>query len=73
MKICLPNIIIGKKRKMKMQKNKIAAIAIAILFILSMIVSTTIVPNTNAHTPPWTIPTTAYITVAPNTVGITRC
>ena len=53
---------------MQKLKNKIAAIAIAIFFILSMIASLTL--TTNAHTPPYTIPTFAYISVQPNPVGI---
>jgi hypothetical protein len=54
---------------MKMLKNKIAAITISIFFILSMTVSM-ILPNINAHSPPWQIPTYAYINAAPNPVGV---
>ena len=54
-----------------MQKlNKISTIAMAILFILSMIASTNIVPSTIAHSPPWQIPTYAYVNVAPNPAGV---
>jgi hypothetical protein len=55
---------------MKMLKNKTAAIAIALLLILSMTASMLIVPIANAHTPPFVYPTYAYISVQPNPVGI---
>ncbi len=55
---------------MKTQKNKIAAITISLLFILSIAASVTLIPNTNAHTPSWNIPTWAYLSVSPSTVGI---
>ncbi|MGA2682751.1 MAG: PQQ-binding-like beta-propeller repeat protein [Candidatus Bathyarchaeia archaeon] len=53
-----------------MLKNKIAAITICLFFILSMTASMTLIPNANAHSPPWTIPTYAYINVSPNPCGI---
>ncbi len=55
---------------MKTLKNKIAAITIAIFFILSMTVSMTITPNANAHTPPQNVPTNAYVICTPGTVGV---
>jgi hypothetical protein len=55
---------------MKTLKNKIAAIAIAIFFILSMTASTMLVPNANAHTPPWQIQMFAGINVAPDPAGV---
>jgi hypothetical protein len=55
---------------MKTLKNKIAAITIAIFFILSMTASMMLIPSANAHTPPWTIPTYAYINAAPNPAGV---
>ncbi len=51
---------------MKPQKNKILSI-IALIALLSA--SAIIVIPANAHTPPWNIPTYAYITAAPNPVG----
>ena len=42
---------------MKILKNKIATIAIIILFLLSMSASITLTPVTTAHTPPWNNPT----------------
>ncbi|MGA2681342.1 MAG: hypothetical protein ABSF44_06015 [Candidatus Bathyarchaeia archaeon] len=53
-----------------MVKNKIAAIIICIFFILSMIGSITLIPNANAHSPPWQIPTYAYLEVNPNPAGV---
>jgi hypothetical protein len=55
---------------MNIGKTKPIAIAIAILFIVSMTASTILIPSTNAHTPPWNIPTFAYINVAPNPIGV---
>ena len=59
-----------RKRKMKIAKNKTAAITIAIFLMLSMSASMMLVPTANAHTPAWSIPTFAYINVAPNPVGV---
>jgi hypothetical protein len=55
---------------MQKLKNKIAAITIAIFFILSMTSSMMLVPTANAHHPPFTIPTYAYISVQPNPAGV---
>lgn len=55
---------------MNKSKNKIAAIAISIFFILSMTASIVLVPTVSAHNPPWNISDQAYISVAPNPVGI---
>ena len=57
---------------MQKLKNKIAAITIALFFILSMTASLILIPNANAHTPAWQIPTYAYINVAPNPVGVNQ-
>jgi hypothetical protein len=59
-----------KERKMKIAKNKIAAITIALFFILSMTASTMLLPTTSAHTPPLNIPSTCFLSVSPNPVGI---
>ena len=50
-----------------MQKTKSAAIAIAILLIVSMGASVTL---TSAHTPPYQITTYAKVTVLPNPIGV---
>jgi hypothetical protein len=59
-----------EKRKMQIAKNKTAAITIAIFLMISMSASMILVPNTNAHSPKWTITTYAYINVAPDPCGL---
>jgi hypothetical protein len=54
---------------MQIAKDKIAAIAIALILTLSLTASMMLIPNASAHTPAWNIPTYAYIAVAPNPVG----
>lgn len=51
-------------------KNKTLAITIALLLTISMATSIMLVPNTDAHTPGWNIPTYAYISSAPNPIGV---
>src|SRR5665647_2700528 len=51
-------------------KNKIATITIVIFFIISTMSSMAFMQTSNAHTPPFTIPNFAYISVQPNPVGI---
>src|SRR3990172_12188219 len=48
-------------------KSKNAAIA---LFLLITIAFTLVILPANAHDPPWKIPTRAYLTVAPNPIGV---
>ena len=54
----------------KLLRNKTLAITIAILLIASMSASMLFIPSASAHTPPWSIPTYAYINVSPNPVGV---
>ena len=49
--------------------KKIATILIATLLIVSM-TSTILTTTINAHTPAWTIPTYAYLTVSPTQAGV---
>ena len=51
-------------------KNKTIAILITLLLITSMSATFAFLPNANAHSPPWTINSQAYIDVAPNPVGV---
>ncbi len=51
-------------------QRKIAAITIAIFFVLSMVCSMTFLPDTNAHTPPKTYQTYSYIALSPSPVGV---
>jgi hypothetical protein len=55
---------------MKIAKNKTAAISIALLLTISMAASMMLVPNANAHSPAWQIPTYAYIVAAPDPIGV---
>ena len=52
-----------------MTRNKTKA-AIAMLLTFALFATLTLLPNVNAHSPPWTLETWAYIAVAPNPVGI---
>ena len=56
--------------KKVMNKNKIAAITIAIFFILSMTASITLIPDAIAHDPGWEIPAYSYIVAAPDPIGV---
>ncbi len=51
-------------------RNKIVTMAMVIFFVLSTISSLALMPTINAHTPPLTIPTWAYLSVMPNPIGI---
>ena len=55
---------------MKNNRNKIIAIAIAILLTVSMAASTGLMPKVSAHYPGYQIPTYAYIDVNPNPIGV---
>ena len=52
-------------------KNKTIAMTIIALFLLSISASITL-PQTSAHTPAWQIKTYAYISVAPNPIGVNQ-
>ena len=54
---------------MQKLKNKTLAILIALLLTTSMF-ALFVLPTANAHSPAWQIPTHAYITVAPNPIGV---
>jgi hypothetical protein len=51
-------------------KNKTVAIIISAIFIVSMSASTMLMPDVNAHSPAWQIPTYAFVNVAPNPAGL---
>jgi hypothetical protein len=55
---------------MKKSKNKTAATMIALFLMLTIAFSLAALPAANAHTPSWTIPTYAYLSVQPNPVGV---
>ena len=53
-----------------MLKNKYATILIALFLTISMSTSILLIPTANAHTPPWTIVSYAYLQAGPNPVGV---
>jgi hypothetical protein len=59
-----------EKRKMAFSKAKATTIAIALFLMLTMVVSLVVLPDANAHDPPWSIPTYSFCSVAPNPVGV---
>ncbi len=54
---------------MKLQRNKTLS-TIALILILTVSAIMAITPSANAHSPPWTISTYAFINVNPNPVGV---
>ena len=58
---------IGKNLKTQ-RKQTVTAIALILLLTLSAFMA--IMPTANAHAPAWTLPTYAYVTCSPNTVGV---
>ncbi|MEM3377728.1 MAG: hypothetical protein QW674_02125 [Candidatus Bathyarchaeia archaeon] len=50
--------------------NKKAKILFATFLLLTFAVTIFALPAVNAHTPPWQIPTFAYINVRPDPVGV---
>jgi outer membrane protein assembly factor BamB len=59
-----------RKRKTQKNKSKTMAILIAALLTISMGTSIILLPPTNAHTPPWQVPTYSFISVSPNPIGV---
>ena len=55
---------------MKKLKSRTMTILIAAFLMFSMAASTLLIPNANAHSPPWQIPTYAYIVAEPNPIGV---
>ncbi len=66
----LLNLYRTKEKKLMQTFNKTTTIFLATLLVVSMAASTILLPTTSAHTPPWQIPTYAFINVAPNPVGV---
>ena len=54
---------------MKLQRNKTLS-TIALILILTVSAFIASMPAVNAHTPPWTVPTSAYCIAVPNTIGL---
>ena len=55
---------------MQILKNKTLSIIFSMIFIVSMSASMILLPDANAHTPAWQIPTYAFVNVAPNPAGL---
>ena len=51
-------------------KNQTLAILIALILTIPMSTSIMLAPTTQAHTPPWTIVSYAYLVASPNPVGV---
>ena len=50
--------------------DKVKTIVVAFFLMSTIAVTLVALPVANAHTPPWQIPTWAYVNVAPNPVGV---
>ena len=59
-----------RKRKMKTIKNKTITILIALILMLTIAIPLIALPEANAHTPSWEIPSYAYLVASPNPVGV---
>ena len=57
---------------MQTTKNKTMAIMIAALLTISMSASMMLIPNANAHSPPWTIISYAYLVASPSPIGVSQ-
>jgi outer membrane protein assembly factor BamB len=55
---------------LKISKNKSATMVAMLLMLIIAVPLFALIPNANAHDPAWNMPTYAYITVAPNPVGV---
>jgi hypothetical protein len=55
---------------MQISTNKTKTATIALVLMLTIAATFMALPVVNAHTPPWTIRTFAYISVAPNPAGL---
>jgi outer membrane protein assembly factor BamB len=51
-----------------LEKSKLSTATVLILLLSAAFLAIT--PSVNAHDPPWQIPTYAYLTASPNTVGV---
>jgi outer membrane protein assembly factor BamB len=55
---------------MKILKSNTIVVLITAFLMFSMAASTTLLPDANAHTPPWQIQLFAFINVGPNPIGV---
>jgi hypothetical protein len=59
-----------KDKRMKNSRSKTQTVAIAIFLILIIAATLVALPMANAHVPAWSVPTWAYVAVAPNPCGV---
>jgi outer membrane protein assembly factor BamB len=59
-----------KKEKMQFSRSKTMVTAIALFLVLTITATFVALPTANAHTPAWTISTNAYVSAAPNPIGV---
>ncbi len=59
-------------KKVKKFVNKKVICALFLTLVLSFSAAISIVPVAEAHTPPWNVPTYAFITVSPDPVGVNQ-
>jgi len=55
---------------MQIAINKTMATLIALFLVLTITATLVVLPIANAHTPPWTMPTSFYVAAAPNPIGV---
>jgi hypothetical protein len=55
-------------RERNMKKTNMLSTALILLLTFSTVAI--LIPQVNAHTPPWTIPTWAYVVASPPTIGV---
>ena len=55
---------------MKFPRHRTMGSAIALFLLLTVTSALIILPVANAHTPAWNIPTYAYVTASPSTIGV---
>ena len=53
-----------------MQRNKTMATMIALFLVLTITATLVALPIVNAHTPAWTVPTSAYCVAVPDRIGL---
>ncbi|MFB3888395.1 MAG: PQQ-binding-like beta-propeller repeat protein [Candidatus Bathyarchaeia archaeon] len=53
-----------------MAKNRTVSVSIALLLTLLISGLMATLPSASAHSPPWSVPTYAYLTVIPNPIGV---
>ena len=55
---------------MNFYNKKIKLFALILILSIALSALCASLPNANAHTPPWNVPTSAYVTCAPDPIGV---